>query len=62
MYMYVYRDWALMVDANASHMYFISQDMYIYIYRDWALIVDANATHMNYICQDNLCMYTESGL
>ena len=24
--MYVYRDWALMVDANATHMYFISQD------------------------------------
>ena len=24
--MYVYRDWALIVDANASHMYFISQD------------------------------------
>ena len=23
--MYVYRDWALIVDANASHIYFISQ-------------------------------------
>ena len=36
MYMYVYRDWALKVDANASHMYFISQDN-VYIYTETGL-------------------------
>ena len=26
MYIYIYRDWDPIVDANASHMYFINQD------------------------------------
>ena len=34
--MYVYRDWALMVDANALHMHFISQDD-VCIYRETGL-------------------------
>ena len=31
--MYIYRDWAVIVDANASHIYFISQAMYVYLQR-----------------------------
>ena len=31
--MYVYRDSALIVDANATHMYFISQEMCVCIQR-----------------------------
>ena len=31
--MYVYRLWALIVDANASHIYFISKDN-VYMYTE----------------------------